>query len=986
MPVLWYQIDSGDADPASFFYHLRVAAVQTGLASQVHLPHLTPEYMADLAGFTRRYLRALYGGLYRPCALVLDNCQEIPGDAPIISVLRDMLAERPQGVHVIAISRQEPPAALVRLSVSQQLIQLGWKALRLTEDEAERIASLTRKGEEQECRLLAKRCDGWVAGLTLLLERTDEGAPIQETPKSQQALFDYFTAELFDHLPPETKRLLRRSALLPWVRVEWAQALTGDPKAGSILEDLRRRHLFTDLRGTEEPIYHFHALFRDFLLANLNDLSADERRRLTQDSARLMAEAGEADSAIALFLDADDVQAALHVLQSHAPSMAAQGRLQTLERWISLFPVGMREGDPWLLYWRGVCQMASAASEALSALERAFVAFDRQSDTLGQILSASAIVDTICNQFQYFLPLDRWIAELTRLLDAEPTFPSAVMELEVLSSLTIAVFNRSPNGERLAAWSERILTLLPLVDDVNAKVRAAANIGQYFEFASKWKKMEALDTFIDPLMADPALRPVILYQWCIVTARNVRRLHYRIFERHDDMLKLALEHGLSTFLPVIQLGFATAHLNIGDAQGARVYMEKASASGDRRALETGWYDAIKTGIAAIEGKGDVALEHAQRSSALGNASGGWELIAGSLHYLSVALCVIGQYEQACETALRVHNLTSVLSEECAFANVFTTIAYARLKQERDEEVETLLRRGLAIWADEGRSCTYLWLPKMMSSLLAFALERDIEVDYVRKLIRLRGVAAPSPEARNWPWPVQIHTLGKFEILRDGMPLPKSRKSPKKLIEIIKILLAMGGRDVPEQHLADALWPDKEGDSASDALATGIHRLRKLLGCSDAIRVEDGRISLSQQHVWVDSWVFQSLSMDAGKASEALELYAGSFLPDDSGAPETNHLRSSLRQRYARLVMAEAHKLEHARAYAEAASLYARAIDVEPLVEALYQGLIRCFGKEQRMEEARAVYHRLRHTLETRLQTRPSQATETLYSGLLAEPA
>ncbi len=59
LPALWYQVDAGDADPASFFYYLGLGARQAGLSHKTHLPLLTPEYMPDLAGFTRRYFRAL---------------------------------------------------------------------------------------------------------------------------------------------------------------------------------------------------------------------------------------------------------------------------------------------------------------------------------------------------------------------------------------------------------------------------------------------------------------------------------------------------------------------------------------------------------------------------------------------------------------------------------------------------------------------------------------------------------------------------------------------------------------------------------------------------------------------------------------------------------------------------------------------------------------------------------------------------------------
>lgn len=80
LPGLWYQVDGGDADPAAFFHYLvqgAPAARKRGSA----LALLTPEYLGDLAGFTRRFWRAFFARLPSPSALVLDNFQDAGASA-----------------------------------------------------------------------------------------------------------------------------------------------------------------------------------------------------------------------------------------------------------------------------------------------------------------------------------------------------------------------------------------------------------------------------------------------------------------------------------------------------------------------------------------------------------------------------------------------------------------------------------------------------------------------------------------------------------------------------------------------------------------------------------------------------------------------------------------------------------------------------------------------------------------------------------------
>src|SRR5512145_1444632 len=73
---LWYQLDEGDADVATFFYYLGLAAADYKKGGKTALPMLTPEYHAGLSTFTRRYFQALFRRLGNPFALVFDGYQD----------------------------------------------------------------------------------------------------------------------------------------------------------------------------------------------------------------------------------------------------------------------------------------------------------------------------------------------------------------------------------------------------------------------------------------------------------------------------------------------------------------------------------------------------------------------------------------------------------------------------------------------------------------------------------------------------------------------------------------------------------------------------------------------------------------------------------------------------------------------------------------------------------------------------------------------
>src|SRR3990170_4897273 len=55
LPCLWYQVDAGDGDIATFFYYMGLAARKAAPHRKKGLPLLTPESLPGLSTFTRRY-------------------------------------------------------------------------------------------------------------------------------------------------------------------------------------------------------------------------------------------------------------------------------------------------------------------------------------------------------------------------------------------------------------------------------------------------------------------------------------------------------------------------------------------------------------------------------------------------------------------------------------------------------------------------------------------------------------------------------------------------------------------------------------------------------------------------------------------------------------------------------------------------------------------------------------------------------------------
>ena len=70
---IWYQVDAGDEDPATFFHYMGMAARHAAPRYRKPLPLLTSEHFSGLPVFARRYFEALFARLKAPAVVVLDN-------------------------------------------------------------------------------------------------------------------------------------------------------------------------------------------------------------------------------------------------------------------------------------------------------------------------------------------------------------------------------------------------------------------------------------------------------------------------------------------------------------------------------------------------------------------------------------------------------------------------------------------------------------------------------------------------------------------------------------------------------------------------------------------------------------------------------------------------------------------------------------------------------------------------------------------------
>ena len=296
VPTLWYQVAPGDADPASLFHYLAVAAAVLRDAEALALPRFAAEHLSDLPAFARTFFRELFVHMPAGAAIVFDNYQEVTAAAPLHDIVRAATGEVPPGSFLAGISRFEAPGCFSQLVATGRLFCLRWDSLQLTLDKTRAISAARNIRDDWLVQALHQQSEGWAAGMTLMLERLGQThTQAGELPTdTRESVFEYFASLLFDQAGEHVRQTLLRVAFLPHVTASMAESLSGRGDAGQLLDDLYRRHLFTDRRPGSEPIFQFHALFREFLQRRATEeMTPVEVRRIQVRSAQVLEDNGD---------------------------------------------------------------------------------------------------------------------------------------------------------------------------------------------------------------------------------------------------------------------------------------------------------------------------------------------------------------------------------------------------------------------------------------------------------------------------------------------------------------------------------------------------------------------------------------------------------------------------------------------------------------------------------------------------------------------
>jgi LuxR family maltose regulon positive regulatory protein len=375
LPCAWLSLDEGDGDLIQFLRYL-VAALRSVL------PGACEQTAEMLAAPRQPPSDILFAGLSNEIerqpgrfVLVMDDFHLVQDNA-VHDFLNALVRHWPQPMHLVLISRLNPPLPLAALRARGWLTEVRSGDLRFTPKETadylDRV--LLSPLSEPAAARLAARAEGWIAGLrlaTLSLHGAEDPEAVVDTLSGADAgIAAYLLDEVLARQPVAVQTFLLRTSILDAFCSSLCEAVAGGPdcNARACLEWVERTNLFVVPLDGRGEWYRYHHLFLGLLRQRLTaEADADRVAELHGRAADWFAERELVDEALRHAIAAHDLDRAARLIEQGLPRVLNLEDRPALERWLHLLPEEFIQGRPGLLMARA---WALVLSWQLSAVAR----------------------------------------------------------------------------------------------------------------------------------------------------------------------------------------------------------------------------------------------------------------------------------------------------------------------------------------------------------------------------------------------------------------------------------------------------------------------------------------------------------------------------------------------------------------------------------------------------------------------------------------
>lgn len=864
--VGWYRAESTDATASTFLGYLQLAIGEALRPSG--------ERDASTRAGTRPWQTVeeaaawLEGSRAEGMLLLIDDFHALAGSEAETALARFIDLAGPS-VCIVVGTRSLPSFDLSRLRLSGNLLEITGDDLRFRSWEVERLFreyyGEVLRGDE--LGRLARRTEGWAAGLQFFHLATRDKSPVERTRLLQalggstRLVREYLARNVLDELPEELRAFLIDTSPLRRLSGPLCDLYLGRTGSAALLEDLECRQVFTV--SLDDGTYRYHEVLQAHLEQILSETRGEAAARVSAArAAELLEQQGFAAEALAAYCRADRFEEAARMLGTSGERFTSDRSVD----WLAEVAPAVIRNDPWLRLGSARRLRAEGhwarALEAFAEAEAAFGPGETAAACRAERQTLAAFFDPTARP-----PLD-WVGTLRAALRRDPLARRAARLGQPGRSAADAA------GDRLALGLASLIA--GYVVDARAKL---------------------LDVALDP-DADPAITAAATIGAGAAGALAGDPMARTDIERGTGMAERAGQGWLSR-LGRVALALAGP---AGDPQLAelRTLREGATRDGD------GWgevFGSLAEGWVLIRRR-EAALSPLELA-----AAGARRLNAGTLEAWALGLGALAAategMPEAREAALHAESQTRVTGVVGARMPIYKALSACDPDRSAEHRAlaEAIVREtGLAdVLGETGDEASADAPSNGGRKSRSWAKGQPI------------GEAGQGDERHSAVAPpLEVRLLGGFAMQIAGRPVNLAAIKPRPRA-VLRLLAMNAGRPVHREVLAAAFWPEADPAASARNVHVALSGLRKQLcpgdeaGCDALVREGDayrlvvppgGRVDLQDAEEALNqaraAHARKDVAAETAAYRRAIDLAGGDLLPEDGPADWVVYRREETR--------------------------------------------------------------------------------------------
>ena len=742
-PAAWFSLDKGDSDPTRFLTYL-VAALQT-LA-----PSIGEGALGMLQSPQPSSTESILTTLLNEIATVSDNFTLVLDDYHVVDAkavddaLAFLLEHLPKQMHLVIITREDPPLPLARYRVRGELTELRTTDLRFTPPEA--AAFLEEMGlnlSEEDIIALETRTEGWIAGLQLAaisMQGQDATNFIQSFTGSHRFVLDYLIEEVLQQQPEYIQDFLLRTSILDRLCAPLCDALLLDSEISGqeTLAYLERTNLFIIPLDNERRWYRYHHLFADLLRQRLHQSASPPTGGdgTSVDELHLRASAWYEENGLEIeafhhAVASNDIKHATRLMEGGGMPLHFRGAVTPVLSWLESLPTRVLDAKPslWVMYASALSMTGqmSGVEEKLQAAEIALQSAEQDDiarNTIGHIAAIRALLAAAQRQIETIITQSQRALEYLHP-DNLPVRTATIWKLGLAYQL---------QGDRAAAsraYTEAI-SISQASGNTIVNISASIGLGQVQETENQLhlasqtyrRVLQLVGDQLQPSACEAHLGLArIFYEWNDTDA--AQKYAHKGLQLAQQLENIDRAVAIEVFL-------ARLKLSQGDVASATAILAKAYQSVRQHNFVYQMSEVITTQVITLLKQGNLpeAADLAEK------------------HELPVSQAQVylarGEASAALAVLRPLGKQVEIKSEADKYLKVIILQAVAHHECGKTDEAIQLLEKAMELAEPNGFIRVFVDEGLPMVQLLSEVAAQGIMPDYARKLLAAFEISEPPP--------------------------------------------------------------------------------------------------------------------------------------------------------------------------------------------------------------------------------------------------